>query len=107
MASFQTIVGYTAIFMFLILMIIIAVLMNAAKRNTRFPPQISACPDYWQQDASTGRCRNVNDLGINCPKQPTDFNTATYLGPGGKVAKCNFAKNCSIEWDGVSNQSLC
>ena len=95
MASFQKIVGYTAIILFLILMIVLAILMFQAKKNTKFPPQVGECPDYWQKDASTGRCLNVQNLGINCPS-PADFNTQEYLGADGLKNKCNFAKNCSI-----------
>jgi len=106
MATFQKIVGYTAIFLFLILMLVIGILMMQAKKNTRFPPQIGDCPDYWQKDATTGKCLNVQNLGINCPS-PANFDTPEYLGPDGKKNKCEFAKNCSIEWDGISNMSLC
>ena len=106
MATFQKIVSYTAIVLFLILMIVLAILMARAKMNTKYPPQIGSCPDYWQKDASTGNCLNVKNLGINCPS-PANFNTSEYLGPDGLKNKCNFAKNCSIEWDGVSNMGLC
>ena len=106
MASFQKIVGYTAIFMFIILMIVLSILMVQAKTNTKYPPQIGACPDYWQKDASSGKCLNVQNLGINCPS-PADFSTPEYLGADGLKNKCNFAKNCSIEWDGITNSGLC
>ncbi len=106
MASFQKIVSYTAIFLFLMLMIVLAILMIQARANTKFPPQVGACPDYWQKDAATGRCLNVQNLGINCPS-PADFTTPEYLGPDGPKNKCNFAKNCSIEWDGITNVGLC
>ena len=106
MASFQTIVSYTAIFMFLLLMIVIAILMGQSKKNTKFPPQVGSCPDYWQKDASTGKCLNVQNLGINCPNGP-DFNVPGFLGPEGNKKKCNFAKDCSIEWDGITNMGFC
>ena len=106
MATFQRIVSYTAIFLFIFLMLILAYLMMMAKKNTKYPPQVGACPDYWQKDASTGRCLNVQNLGINCPS-PANFNTPEYLGVDGIKNKCKFAKNCSIEWDGLSNVGLC
>ena len=106
MASFQTIVSYTAIFMFLLLMLVLSILMSQAKKNTKFPPQVGACPDYWQKDASTGKCLNVKNLGINCPS-PADFNNPRFSGPDGNINKCTFAKNCSVEWDGIANQGLC
>ena len=50
MATFQRIVSYTAIFLFIFLMLILAYLMMMAKKNTKYPPQVGACPDYWQKD---------------------------------------------------------
>lgn len=106
MANFQKIVSYTAIFLFILLMVILGYLMMLAKKNTKYPPQVGDCPDYWQKDATTGRCLNVQNLGINCPS-PANFSGPEYLGVDGRKNKCNFAKNCSIEWDGISNVGLC
>jgi len=106
MASFQTIVSFTAIFLFLLLMIVLSILMRQSKKNTKFPPQVGACPDYWQKDASSGKCMNVQNLGINCPS-PVDLNSPEFLGPSGHKNKCTFAKNCSVEWDGITNMGLC
>ena len=39
-----------------------------------FPPQVGACPDYWQL-LLDGRCQNVQGLGSNCVS-PVDFNSS-------------------------------
>ena len=48
MATFQKIVGLPLFFVYL-LMIVLAILMAQAKMNTKYPPQVGACPDYWQK----------------------------------------------------------
>ena len=102
--SFQNTVLFTAIVIFLILMVIIAVMMKNAKSTAAFPPQIGACPDYWTLDK--GICRNLKGLGINAPVEQ-NFSSGRYEGPNGNVEKCNFAKRYRLEWDGISNMNLC
>ena len=102
--SFQNTVLFTAIVIFLILMVIIAVMMNSAKSTQAYPPQIGACPDYWTLEGAT--CKNLKGLGINAPVED-NFNRSKYKGANGKVAKCNFAKSYHLEWDGISNMNLC
>ena len=102
--SFQNTVLFTAIVIFLILMVIIAVMMKNAKNSQAFPPQIGSCPDYWTLDKS--KCKNLKGLGTNAPVE-FDFTTGNFNGPNGKVEKCNWAKNYNLEWDGISNMNLC
>ena len=102
--SFQNNVLFTAIVIFLILMVLIAVMMKNAKSAQAFPPQIGACPDYWTLDK--GKCKNLKGLGTNAPVE-VDFTTSKYNGPNGKVEKCNWAKQYNLEWDGISNMNLC
>ena len=102
--SFQNNVLFTAIVIFLILMVLIAVMMKNAKSAQAFPPQIGACPDYWTLDK--GKCKNLKGLGTNAPVE-VDFTTSKYKGPNGKVEKCNWAKQYNLEWDGISNMNLC
>ena len=45
------------------LLLLIAVMMNSAKKMT-YPPELSACPDCVLAD---GRCQNVNALGNGAP----------------------------------------
>ena len=107
MASFQKTVLWVAIIIFICLMVLIAVMMNSAKSTMAFPPQIGACPDYWQK-LLDGTCQNVQGLGNECGG-PIDFNKPEYQGNEGLKKKCKFAKGCGIEWDGITNQdpSLC
>ena len=104
--SFQSNVLKIAIAIFMINMLVIAELMTSAKKGVRFPPEVGTCPDYWTL-MSDGKCMNTKNLGdmsgdcnsgvgIDFKKDyPTNLN------------KCNFAKECNIEWDGIRNTGLC
>jgi hypothetical protein len=95
--SFQRNVLTIAIVLFVLLLLFIASMMNNAKKNQAYPPELSACPDYWQV-LNTGECQNVNNLGNGLSK-PIDFSKKT------SVERCNWAKEYGIEWDGISNAS--
>jgi phosphoglucomutase len=93
--SFQETVLIVALVAFLIMMIFIAVMMNGAKKEEIFPPQVGSCPDYWQKVA-TGECSNTQLLGENCAKLK-DFTKMD------NKARYTFAKQCEITWDGITN----
>ena len=61
--SFQRNVLTVAIVLFVLLLLLIAVMMNNAKNNQAYPPELSACPDYWKVLVDDGKCQNVNALG--------------------------------------------
>ena len=60
--SFQDKVLMVAIVVFIIVMCIVAAMMKNATNTQAFPPQVGACPDFWQL-LSDGRCQNVQGLG--------------------------------------------
>jgi hypothetical protein len=102
--SFQNTVLFTAIVIFLILMVIIAVMMKNAKNSQAFPPQIGNCPDYWTLDKS--KCKNLKGLGTNAPVE-ADFTSKKYQGKNGNSEKCKWAKSYNLEWDGITNMNIC
>lgn len=99
--SFQNTVLMIAIVIFIIIMCIVAAMLRNATNVQAFPPQVGACPDYWQL-LLDGRCQNVQGLGSNCVS-PMDFNQPQFTGNNGLNAKCKFAKDCGLEWDGITN----
>ena len=54
MATFQKIVRLYRYFFVFITNDCSCYTYGQAKKNTKYPPQVGACPDYWQKDASTG-----------------------------------------------------
>lgn len=95
--SFQRNVLTIAIVLFILLLLLIAVMMNNAKNNQAYPPELSACPDYWQI-LNDNKCQNVNALGNGSP------NIQDFTSMNAKE-RCNWAKQYGIEWDGISNAS--
>ena len=94
--TFQKTVLTISIVLFIFMMIVIATMMTSAKQNLVFPPQTGQCPDFWSLGASGTKCYNTHNLGNKCAS-PTDFSQMTMKD------KCDFAKDCSIGWDGITN----
>tara|TARA_B110000858_G_scaffold168013_1_gene196267 strand:+ start:501 stop:803 length:303 start_codon:yes stop_codon:yes gene_type:complete len=95
--TFQRNVLTIAIVLFVLLLLFIASMMNNAKNNQAYPPELSDCPDYWQA-LNDGTCQNVNDLG-NSTVPIQDFSKKSAK------ERCNWSKINGIEWDGISNAS--
>ena len=113
--NFQKIVLSTAIVVFIILMIFIAILLYRSKYDVAFPPTISQCPDYWidmqdqngssDLDNSSQTCTNVKNLGnVSCDKT-MDFTDSFWQGATGTCNKYKWAKSCDLTWDGITNNS--
>ena len=94
--TFQKTVLTISIVLFIFMMIVIATMMTSAKKNMVFPPQTGQCPDFWSLGADGIKCYNTHNLGNKCAS-PTDFSKMTL------TKKCEFAKGCSIGWDGIKN----
>lgn len=103
--SFQTRTLTIAIWILVLMLGLIAVSLMVSKGNTKWPPQIGNCPDYWQVLAD-GTCQNVKTLGNGC-ESPKDFSTAEFKGKKGLIKKCKIMKACKASWDGVTNVGAC
>ena len=101
--SFQNTVMTIALLMFIIIMIIVGILMNGAKKSVDFPPEIGDCPDYWELQ-SDGKCKNSKSLGEFSSCSLINFKDAQYRT---KKLKCEKAKLCKVEWDGITNMGYC
>ena len=103
--SFQKTVFMIAVVLFILIMTVVGVLMTKSKTGMVFPPEIGNCPDYWELIDVDGEkvCSNVKQLGT-CNESDINFNLADYKS---RKAKCEWAKGCNVEWDGITNQGLC
>ena len=102
MAKFQKTVAYTALVIFIILMALMALMMAKARENQLFPPEVPPCPDYWEV-LGNNKCNNIQGLGNGQCDGEHSFKAQKYQGYKGRKEKCKFAKQCNIEWDGISN----
>lgn len=98
--SFQTITIYVALTILILMLVMVGVMMYYAKSNTVWPPMISECPDYFEV-VSPGVCNNVKGLG-QC-KGILNFTSPEFQGTAGLKQKKNWAANCGVVWDGITN----
>ena len=95
-------------------------------RDSKFPPFETSCPTYYTLDTSGNSCKinsiydsgNANNspfdtqnpvaanLSSNCTNVPlSQFYQNNYSDSDTLCAKKKWANNCSIFWDGVTNNS--
>ena len=105
---------------FLIAMVVLLVFCIMAYHSTnidiqkkKWPPTISACPDYWVEDNSGGEtlCNNTKNLGLDtCPKvvNMDEFEYDSKLLANNDCDKAKWARSCNLTWDGITNnQDVC
>lgn len=100
--AFQKQVAYVALVIFIILMALMALMMAKAKEHQLYPPEVPPCPDYWE-NLGDHKCKNTKGLGNGQCDGEHSFKAKKYQGYKGRKEKKEFAKQCQIEWDGISN----
>ena len=109
LGPFQKTVSIVAICILVLALIFVATMLVVQLNNPgKFPPYSSTCPDYWNmetQDDGTDVCVNSNNLGkiehSGCKQ--LEPNNSIFTGDSGDCNKYNYAKQCSVTWDGISN----
>ncbi len=110
MPAFQTIVLVVAIIILILILVLIGYALKTSKA-AQWPPLIGDCPDYWIDMSGNGAmCTNVQNLGNgHCTSSDwdnyytMDFTNASFLGGNGRCAKYQWAKDCGVEWDGITS----
>jgi hypothetical protein len=99
---FQKTVSTVAIIILIIALSIIGITLYRQKFNSKYPPVIANCPDYW--DVSGNLCINSMKLGNpSCKTVNMDFTTGNFAGTNGLCAKYHWARSCNLTWDGISD----
>lgn len=104
MPAFQMVSLILAIIALIICLILIATFLQNSKNSQEWPPAVQDCPDWWEDLSGGGsKCSNTKNLG-KCKGAAgiVDFTADIYKGSTGACAKYNWAKNCGVEWDGVT-----
>jgi hypothetical protein len=100
--NFQFTVIIVATIILILMLTFVGYALYNNRFNKQFPPVIGECPDYWvSQD---NQCTNPRNLGT-CTG-PTNFNTKQYKGHDGNKLKSQWAKNCNLTWDGITNTKV-
>ena len=96
--SFQKTVLIIGAIVLSVMLFFIGLAMQGLKKAQQYPPEVSACPDYWSKNSSD----------ICSPNSGLDFNTSLVDG-------CNeydettgtdkkiWAESCGVKWDGITN----
>ncbi len=101
--TFQKVVLIIALILLILALVIIGVLIKSAQESSKFPPEISKCPDYFKVQLQDGKIHCTNPLGLgSCadgltPMVGDDMDTITQ--------NCRLAKGCGATWDGVTSST--
>lgn len=112
MNSFNKSVVIIASIILITSLIILAISLSKALFNESFPPIIPDCPDYWEIEYnSENKARCINHSGVNTGNTSLegcgDFtNFFDRNSEQGNCEKYQWAKRCSVNWDGISNNSM-
>jgi hypothetical protein len=83
-----------------ILLIIMAFMISNQNKNQEFPATLSVCPDFYSLNNS-GFCRN--EANVYSSIEPK----CKQINPKGMSIndKRNWASDCGVAWDGITNSS--
>jgi len=129
--NFRNIVLAIAIIMLCLCLIVIGVRLYQKKYKYVWPPVLAECPDYWENRGTLGvmvtgrngpqaitneidalnselfvkttKCVNVKGLANNATL-PQSISEMT--GKQGLIAKCQWAQQNGVTWDGISPDNI-
>ena len=102
--SLQSIAIYTSLAILIVLLIIIAINMNSARKSMTWPPLVGDCPDYWFDAGTNGsKCTlNMNKVNAGDATSPMNFSLAPYNTSRGNCSKYRWATSNGVSWDGIT-----
>ena len=110
---FQKSVATVAIIILIITLCIIGISLYRTKYNSKYPPVIANCPDYWDASGNLDIsnnfvCVNSMNLGSSTCSNTMNFSTSSWQGDNSLCQKYKWAKSCDLTWDGITdNADLC
>ena len=105
MANFQKMTLIIACLLLLICITIIIFTFLFPNTKQVWPPLVSNCPDYFEDEKGDGSsCLNKLKLGNqdNQCNGPYNFTNSRYIGSNGNCEKYKWANNCNLTWDGIT-----
>ena len=102
--NFYKTVCIVALVVLVVSLALIGSAMASSSKNMEFPPNISKCPDNYDEYGEF--CRNASNTISGCNEK--SFADSSYNMPGigptsGACAKKTWAKGCGVDWDGLTN----
>jgi len=116
MNEFNSLVLNIAVVVLIIALIVVGMILYYSIRDSKFPPFETSCPTYYTLDTSGNSCKinsvydnnqfntHAANVSSNCTNVPlSQFYQNNYTDSDTLCAKKKWANNCSIFWDGVTN----
>lgn len=97
--SFQKTVLIIGAIVLSVMLFFIGLAMQGLKKAQQYPPEVSACPDYWSKDSNDACVANPY-LELN--KGSTRAECLKYT-KAWRVDKKIWAETCGVKWDGITN----
>lgn len=95
----------------IIVLAIMGVIMSQSTKTQSFPAEIGMCPDYYTI-MSDNSCKinssiysTTNADCMNKNFSDTSFNVGGTGSLSGLCSKKNWANNCKVSWDGITNNA--
>lgn len=105
LGSFQKNVVIIAIVLLIIVIAVIGWILSKGVDETPWPPSVSNCPDYWEDQQGDGTaCFNVKKLG-KCGIGP--YNLKGWNKPDSACATKGMMNACDLTWDGITSLDPC
>lgn len=108
--NFYKTVCMVAVIILVVCLAFIGSALASSSADVEFPPNISKCPDNYEivydDYGEFKTCRNSTLSDVDC--QEYAFADISYSMPGigetsGACAKKTWAKECKVDWDGLTN----
>ena len=112
--NFNSSVLQIATIILIIILIIVGMFMYYLSYTAIYPPVISECPDYWDVVKDSNNkisCENklkINPNAVSNTDSCNKVNPVNFSGSTDEDTICNkynWARNCNVVWDGVTNSN--
>ena len=123
---FQKTVMIIAVILLILTLTIIGYMLWKDSHLLKYPPEVSLCPDFWKvvgepvdpnnpakiSDTPIMKChpQNYLDKPLNVGSwgnRVMDFGSAQFQGKDSNMAKCKWANDNGIFWDGITDSGPC
>lgn len=84
---------------------VIGYVLSQGAAGTKWPPSVSNCPDYWEDQKGDGSsCWNVKRLG-KCGNGP--YNLTGWTKSKNACGAKRIMDQCKLTWDGITSVDPC
>jgi hypothetical protein len=105
LGPFQKNVVIVACIVLIVVLGVIGYFLSKGSSERSWPPNISNCPDYWEDQEGDGtKCFNTQRLG-KCGIGPYDL--TGWTKPARACENSKIMERCALTWDGITSGDVC